>query len=155
MKILLFILILAGLTFIGYCFSKKYKDRIAFYKEFNMFCNVLENQISFTKNSISSIAGKYYPAYKSKFKKVLSDVLINKNKYEKLDILNEQENNYAENFFNSLGKLDVKGEILNIKNNKSEITEKINECTQDDIKYGNLGIKLGFILGLLICIILI
>lgn len=155
MKIFLFILVLIGLTFVGYCFSKRFKDKLVFYKDLGSFCDNLTNQITFTKNSLSQIVISSYESYSSKLKSTLHNYFIQKKPYENVDILSEKENMFVKNFFQSLGKFDSVGEIANIANYKQEIKRSINEAHEQEIKYGTLGTKLGFIFGLLVCIVLI
>lgn len=155
MKIALMLVILIGSTAFGYSFSRVVKEKLNFFKDLYMFCSIVEGDIKFLKNNLKTIVLKNENAFTSCFKNVVTDYFVNKKPYEKLSILTEDENVFLKNFFESLGKFDVTGEIENIKNHKSEIERKINEKLEKFNKTGSLGTKLGFIFGLLICVVLI
>jgi len=155
MRVFLFIVILVGLTYLGWLFTKKYKDRLVFYKDMITFCNILSNQIKFSKNNLSTIVQAHLNSFSPKFKITVENLFIKKEQYAKIEMFTEEENVAIKTFFNGLGKYDVEGEVNNIKNHKSQIENHFNNAQEQYKKFGPLGTKLGFITGLLICIILI
>lgn len=126
-----------------------------FYKDLSAFCDILTSQITFTKNSLSQIVLSSCNNYDTKLKTSLHNYFVNKKIYENIEILSEKENAFVKQFFQSLGKFDAVGEIANISNYKQEIKRSVEYAKEQEIKYGTLGTKLGFIAGLLLCIILI
>ena len=80
---------------------------------------------------------------------------INENKKVKSVYLLNSDEEQILNFFNSVGKLDLNGEICNIENNKAVLNLKLKEKEQNNLKYGPLSKKLGALLGILLFIIFV
>ena len=149
------LLVLLGLTFIGYSYSKKFKQKLSFYKDLNNFCNVLENQIKFSKNTLTKIVVSNTQIYGADFNQMLTNYFTLHKPFENLLFLNERENAFIANFLNSLGKLDASGEVNNIKNYNSEVIRQLEGANDEYQKFGTMVTKLEIIAGLLICVLLI
>ena len=155
MEFIFLIAILCGSVYLGFSFSKYYKDKLLFYNELNYFCDILENEITFHKNTISEIIKKNLDSFKGVLKNSLVNYFIDKKPYKNISIITEKENAFIQKFFSSLGKFDSDGELANIKNYKLEVKKYIGNSEEDNKKIGSAGTKLGIIFGLLLCIVLI
>lgn len=149
------LVILVGATTVGNSFTKTYKNRYAFYQNLNYFCNVLENEIKFHKIPLHDIVVNHLEDFTGQFKTCLDKIFIQKIPYDSLVLLNEKENGFVKTFFQSLGKLDVSGELNNILNQKAQIAGFMSDKKRELEHQGGLGIKLGFLAGLLLCVVLI
>ncbi len=152
---MLLLVILIGLTVIGQSFSKRYKDKLLFFKDMNAFCNVLENQIQFQKSSLQTIVTKHEKEFYPHFASALQNYFVLRQPFKEVSCLNQKENAFVKNFFESLGKLNTLGEKNNILHNKQTIAQFIEEKTQECNRYAPLGTKLGFLGGLLVCVLLL
>jgi len=144
-------LIISCFIYIGYSINLYYKNRCVFYKNLIDFLNIYENEISFNKNNIYSILENH------SFGKVLDHFLkgyLNCNIIYPKYIL-ETETKEINNLLDSLGKKDIDGEIQNIKNFKLKFEHFYKSCSDDYKKKGKLSLKLSFVLGLIVTILLI
>lgn len=150
MKILMLILIVFCFIYIGYSINRHYKVKNDFLKNFLDFICVYENEIQFNKNNLINIIkshsfGKYFDNF-------LNDYITSKTSIPSFILDNEKIE--IETFLNSLGKKDIDGEIKNLKMYKMKF-EIIYQKSCEDLKKGKLSLKLSFVLGLLLAILLI
>ena len=162
-KFIIGIIIVAICSFCGYFLARKYRQRKLFFKELFEFNERFLSEISYYRRPIKEFAGKY--TYKGEFGKLLQDFFIGleKQSLEKnplTDIptyafLGSSEKRVLEDYFLMLGKGDSasqKGYFTSVKNSLLALkTEAENECK----KYGDLYVKLGFLCGLFILILLV
>lgn len=144
-------LILACFIYIGYSINLYYKNRCNFYKNLIDFLNIYENEITFNKNNIFSILANHT------FGKAIDIFLNNYLNYNIIypKYILESEMKEINNLLESLGKKDIDGEIQNLNNFKIKFEHLYIKCCDDYKKKGSISIKLSFVIGLLIAILLI
>ena len=155
MKIFILSIIALSVFYLGYLISLFYLKQYQIYNELVKFCELLINQIKFSKNPVKKIVSENINAFNSDLKSILNDYFINENKKVKSVYLLNSDEEQILNFFNSVGKLDLNGEICNIENNKAVLNLKLKEKEQNNLKYGPLSKKLGALLGILLFIIFV
>ena len=69
--------------------------------------------------------------------------------------MKKDEKEFVFKIFSNIGRLDATSQIEEIKSYTSKITEYYNLAFCDCQKYGSLFIKLGIIVGLLVCLLII
>lgn len=155
----LFIIVLAafGGFMIGLALTKRGKERELYYKDVVKFCSHLINNISFKSDKLSSVLDSA---------EVKSGAL-NKNLAEYKAYIAGSEFNMSENcltkfealsvrdFFLELGRYDGDTQLTELKRRKGEFEQKFSELKINNDKYGNMYIKLGLLLGMLVGILLI
>lgn len=154
MKIILGIIALIVCTYIGYSLSKKYIERKKFYKDFFYFNKNLYNQVSYSQNSLLKIAREIKD--ESNFYTLLKEKIVDKNEKMNLSIklLQEDEELFSE-YLSNLGKSDYETQKKYLSEMDGIILKKLTEAEEDEKKYKNTYLKLGFAIGLIILIILI
>lgn len=153
MKIFILSIVALCVFYLGYLISKFLLKQYQIYGELVKFCELLINQIKFTKNPVKKIVSDNINMFNSEFKNILTDYFINDKKNVKTIYLISSDEDEILKFFNSIGKLDVLGEVCNIENNKTLFNLKFNEKKEKNIKYGTLSKKLGALFGILLFII--
>ena len=165
MKYVLVGVIVAGMAYIGYGLSYYYRIRKKFFEDIILFCEKLSVDISFSKEILSSIVLNNLGNFSKEFRMILNEYLfylknngttLNKDSlFNKVKILKDEEKDSITIFFKSLGKLDMTNQINEIDNFKTKFISYKNTADEENKKFGALSLKLMFLLGLLIVIILI
>ena len=130
----------------GWQFQKYYKNRTKIYSDLIEFCVYCKNQISFLNNDKQNLISSFL----SKRESLISETLYGKNQRN----LNEEENGEIIQFINNIGKFDVEGELQNIEYYSSLFMLKKEKCQKEESTIGVMCLKLGWLLGLLLCIVL-
>lgn len=149
MKIFLGILITTLSTFIGYLFSNKFTKRKKYYKSFQTFNDKVKNEISFSKNSILNLLvdeDDFYNNLTLAFKgqKIIKPYYLNNDEFE-----------FFKKYSESIGRSDKTTQMELINKFKENIDKYYNESKENEKKYKTLFIKLGFLIGLIVFILLI
>lgn len=161
MKYLLLGVIVFICGYIGYGLSKFYISRLKLFTSLINFTEKLDTDINFGKSKLLKIIEDFKCNSKD-LKKILEGYTVCLNEvrpctetvFKEVKILKDDEKHIILNFFSELGKLDVYNQTKQIENSKMKFKEILNLCTEEKKKYGNLYLKLGIILGLLIALIL-
>jgi len=152
MKIILCGIIPFLTAFIGYFLSNKYSERKEFFEDFDCFHKILKTEISFTKRTIYEIL---------KGNRENSDFLdliqrfLNGNTEYCLKYLKKEEHDFVKKYFENLGVLDKVSQLDYINSLNDRIQKMVTDSQNEQKKYRPLYIKLGFLFGLVIFILLI
>ena len=153
MKIIIGIFFLFLCTFIGYNLSLKYTKRKMFYGNFFNFNEKLLREVSFLQTTIVSL---------------LNDIDINTDFYDSLkhyintkefkfdkQYLLEEEKNELNRYFKTIGTSDKIGQLEYLNSMDITLKNKRIQTEENEKKYRMLYIKMGFLIGLIILIILL
>ena len=162
MKYFLIIILIACSTYIGWGFSKYYVNRKNFFKEFVLLLDKLKLDISFSKDKITDIISGYDTKNKQ-IKTLLNNFLIiletgnfeDDLLFKNINILKDDEKNNILLFFKSLGRFDMDNQTKQIEAFKQEFTVFEKNATSKNDKFGSLFVKLGFIVGILISLLVV
>ncbi len=146
MKIILLLVILCICGFLGRQFQKQYQLRTRHYAELLEFCAYCKNQISFLNVDKKSI----FNAFLSKKETLIKNSVLGK----KVGYLNCVEIQEIDSFLNAIGNFAVEGELKNIEYFKENFSLKHDLCEKEEKTKGVLCFKMGWLLGLLLCIVL-
>lgn len=155
MKIALLLILFSSVSLLGVQISKVYSNKENFYFELNNFINFLIGEISFLKTDLVQISENYIstnPIFKN-FIQNLKNKLLFETEFERIEILNENENLSIKNFVDNLGKNDSVTECDKLKNILENFKITLNETREQNKKYGSMIKKLGILSGFLLCII--
>ena len=162
MKLTIGIIAIIICTFFAYRASVKYTKRKVFYDDFGAFNDKLKSEIAFSKNTILSLVASIND--ESDFG-VLLKRRFNKNEnvnalYEgsiarELKYLKRADVDFINDYFNSIGKADGVTELKIINKYGEEIFKNLSVAVSDEKKYRPLYVKLGFLLGILVLILLL
>lgn len=162
-KFFLGIAVVAFTSFCGYVFAKKYRIRKLFFREWTIFNERFLTEISYYKRPLGEFVSKH--SYKGEFG-VLLEVYFqslpqNNEEFMKIlqssdyGFLSAEEKTVVSDYFNMLGK----GDSISQKSYFSAVKETLGKFQAESDatykKYGDLYIKLGFLCGLFLLILMI
>lgn len=162
-KFFLGLAIVAFTSFCGYLFAKKYRQRKQFFSQWKEFNERFLNEISYYRRPLIEFVFKY--PYKGEFNKLLErffqtiddrtlflGIIYEKNEYA---FLSQEEKGMIEDYFMMLGKGDSASQKAYFSALKEPIGKMQSGAETAYKKYGDLYVKLGFLCGLLILILLL
>ncbi len=162
-KFLLGVAVVAFTSFCGWLLSKKYRQRKDFFKQLKEFNSRFLSEISYTRRPLREFAQTY--AYRGEFKGFLFDFFrcLERSvpleggfcRRERYPFLTEEEGRLLEGYFSMLGK----GDSASQKGYFSSMSDKLSilqqESEKDAKRYGDLYVKIGFLCGLLVLILIV
>ena len=149
MKLLLgFVCVILGIIF-GYFFSERYSKRKDFLSDLLFFNQRLLKEVSYTQNSIYTLFDGQTDFYIA-----IKDYFDSKN-FSKIKYLYEDENIFVENYFKNIGNMDKYSQLAFLNNSQKEIESMTDKATKENKKFQDLYIKLGFLIGLIILVVLL
>lgn len=162
-KLLLGIAIVAFTAFCGYFLAKKYRQKKLFFTQFEAFNERFLTEISYARRPIKEFVESY--TYQGEFGGLLRDFFIGLEESSKEErmLLDEGEYNFltkeelrvVEDYFLMLGKGDSQSQKGYFTAQKTALGKLRTQADETAKKYGDLYIKLGFLCGLLILILII
>lgn len=152
MEYFLFVCIVLFLTYLGYYFSAKYRERKRFFQSWTSFHKTFLSEIQFTRRPIDEILENF--SDKGEFFQVLRNYLQTR-KAEEVKILTSEENALLEEYCGYLGKTDAFGQNGYFSSVSAPLAEKTKKSEEEAKKYTDLFVKLGFLAGLVLVIILV
>ena len=162
-KFLLGIAIVAFTSYCGFILAKKYRKRKLFFMQLKEFNERFLSEVSYYRRPLGEFAAKY--VYKGEFQNFLHNFFaeideLSQSKereitFDGCEFLKEEDKNLIEDYFKMLGKGDSASQKTYFSAAKERIVKLYVEAENDYKKYGDLYVKLGFLCGLLILILII
>ncbi|MDY6367941.1 MAG: hypothetical protein SPL13_05465 [Clostridia bacterium] len=138
-------------TFIGYRLSVKFTQRKSFYNTFYNFNEKMLDEISFSSKSLLTLIEKE-SVNSNDFYVILQKKII-KSDYNYPQYLKPEDKIFFEEYEKLLGKSDKKSQNEFLTAKKNELLKLKTESEQEEKKYKNLYVKLGFLLGLVMLVV--
>ena len=133
-------------TFIGYSYSLRFTKRCKFYDDLLNFINLLKTEVSFSKNTINEI-------YKNLDN--MSDLYAFLIKGEKVRYLTIDEENMLHEFQSLVGSSDSSSQLKMLDYYEEKIRKKLKLEENNKIKFSSSGIKIGFMVGLIVFVMVL
>ena len=162
-KFLLGLVIIGFTSYCGYLLSRKYRVRALFFKQLREFNDRFLNEMSYYRRPLVEFFGKY--SYKGEFGFLLDDFLSNLRSgqvfYDKLfesadyDFIKKDEKSFIADYLSMLGKGDSNSQKAYFSSIKDSVKTMETQAQETGKKYTDLYIKLGFLCGLFILILII
>lgn len=152
MKILIGILCVIICTFIGKILSEKYQKRKEFFSELNNLNQKLKSEISFKQSSLKDIVDSLSNAT---LKSYLIEYVFNKNESINVVFLSNDENDFLKDYSKNLGVFDKNSQLSFLSSVDSQIYTYYKSGREEERKYRKLYIKLGFLFGLIILVVIL
>ncbi len=162
-KFLLGMTIVAFTSLCGRMLAKKYRVRREFFKQFKEFNERFLSEISYTRRPLKTFAQSY--TYHGEFQALLRDYFhalderlptgVPFFERENYSFLTEEEERTVENYFLMLGKGDSASQKGYFSSMRDKLSAMQTESEKDAKRYGDLYVKLGFLCGLLILILIV
>ena len=154
MKIIVGILFVAVSVLTGYLLSIKYTERKKFFSDFYSFNKRYIECVSFSGDSLKKLLTEYR-SESSDFYRYITEYFENKNAVFTKKYLNPDELRFLEEYAKDLGRSDYETEKKKANLSLDKINEKKEKSAADEKKYRPLLIKLGFLFGTIIFILII
>ncbi len=151
MKLFFLITIFIFFAIVAVIVYLKYYYRFLLYKDLVYVCKSLRNNITFNKNTISSLLQSISP----NISKFTSSIFELENENKKSFFVRNEDIVIVKGFLDSLGKGDVSYEINNITYYENDFVEKKSQAKENLEKDGKMYLKLIIGIGIAVCIILI
>ncbi len=162
-KFLLGVVIVAFTSLCGRMLAKKYRVRKDFFKQLKEFNERFLSEISYMRRPLKDFVSSY--AYQGEFKELLRDYFRALDEQipsgvlfferENYSFLTEEEERTVADYFSMLGK----GDSASQKGYFTSVRERLSamqlESEKDAKRYGDLYVKIGFLCGLLILILIV
>ena len=163
-KFLVGLAIVAFTSFFGYALAKKYRVRKLFFSQFYEFNDRFLSEVNYFKRPIAEVCKRF--SYRGEFDLLLAGFLKKREEYgEKignfsgLDLrefpfLTEDEQSFIGDYFLTIGRSDTHSQKAYFGAAKEKLAEWQKSSEENCKKYGDLYLKLGFLCGLAVLILI-
>ena len=138
---------------IGYLFSLKYNEAENFWNKFLYWHKKIKTEISFSQNSLPEILRS--DAENDKFLNAALDFINKKENVPKFKFLSNEENDFLNKYLQDLGTTDKNSQIDFLNSMEQDLIRYAKDSENKSKKYRPLFIKLGFLFGLIIFILVV
>lgn len=154
LKLLLCVAAVALCVAFSYLLTGKYRSRMQFYYNFNLFNERLINEVSYTRIPLPAFLEKY--TFTGDFKGMLEQKKgdFSTGNYS-LPYLGEDEKKYLADYFCMIGRSDAASQRTFLSAARQEISEKKKSTEEAYKKYFALYLKLGFLAGLVLVVLIV
>lgn len=153
MRILVLALIPILTAAIGYLFSLKYRQAKDFWNQFEFWHKKIKAEIAFSQKSLPEILSdnKQNDMFLIAANEYLTDKKIKAN----LAFLSKEEIAFLHKYLQNLGKTDKSSQMDLLNSFESELEHFFRVAEENNKKYRQILVKLGFLLGLIVFILAI
>ena len=162
-KFFLGVATVAFTSFCGYLLAKKYKKRMLFFQEFFTFNERFLSEISYYRRPVKEFIALY--SYTGEFNELIEDIFLKREEglpgdkiflgKEEYCFLKEEDKKTVEDYFFMLGKGDSASQKEYFSSIKDRLIFLRNNAEIESKRYVDLYIKIGFLCGLLILILIV
>ena len=154
MRLITGILLLVVSTFLGFFYSRRYGERRKTFERLGVFNSRVKAEVVFSKGSLVSLV-KNTECDNPAAEYIRDFFLEKKESEEKLKIFTKDEKDFFTDYVRRIGQGDKKSQTDYLEAAEIKINGYISAAEEADKKYRPLCIKLGFLFGLIILIILL
>ncbi len=150
---ILYICIVLFLTYLGYFLSGKYRSAKKFYVAWEKFHQCFLAEAGYTRRPLGAVLDQFksegvFGAFLSEYEK--------KHAWEgKIDFLGKEDNDFLREYFSFLGKSDYAAQKKYFDSVTGKLAGRREQSDKDAARYTDLYVKLGFLLGLIVVILLV
>ena len=164
-KVVLGVVIVCITTFSGRLLAGKYRRRKDFFVQMSEFNNRFLTEVSYTKRPLLEFFESF--SYHGEFQELLEEVISAKQKnmvmkgssqgidFSPFSFLTADEKALIGDYFLTIGKGDSSSQKTYFSGMKEQLTSLRKRCEEEGKKYGELYIKLGFLFGLAILVLIV
>lgn len=160
-KFLFGVALVAFGSFCGYFLAKKYRQRKSFFAQLHLFNERFISEVSYYRRPLHEFANSY--AFQGEFAFLLTDFLRNMEQngaplsidWSQYSFLKKDEQAAVQDYFLMLGRGDSSSQKAYFSSVSTVISKWNADANLAAKKYGDLYIKLGFLCGLFILILII
>ena len=113
------------------------------------------NEVSYTKIPLPAFLEKY--TFSGEFRQLLEEKRRSEFREQEFSVefLNEDERKFVSDYFRMIGKSDASSQKTYLTAMRGEINEKKRESAEEYKKYFSLYMKLGFLAGLILVVLIV
>ena len=154
MRVFAGIVLLAVCVVIGFFYSQKYTVRKKEFEFLKTFNSRVKSEVAFSKSSLVSLVKKIDD--ERAVANYVREFFLRKNdRLEGLGVLKKEEKEFLSDYVKKLGQGDVSAQKDFLSEAGVVIDGYLSECVRQEKQYGSLCLKVGFLFGLIILIILL
>ena len=164
LKFLLGLIIVAFTTLCGYLLTRKYRQRRLFFTQFREFNEHFLTEIIYSRRPIVEFVAGY--SYKGEFNQLLETYFASFQtrttkatpfpwQDSKCSFLKKEEKSLIEDYFATLGKGDSNAQKSYFSSLKDRLSSMQADAENACRKHGDLYIKIGFLCGLFILVLIL
>ena len=152
MNILIGILCVIVCSLIGKILSEKFQKRKDFFSELSNLNQKLKSEITFKQSSLRDIIDNLN---NETLKSYLVECVFNKNYSINVVFLSNDENDFIKDYASNLGVFDRNSQLSFLTSVDAQIQTYYKTSREEEQKYRKLYIKLGFLFGLIIMVVVL
>jgi len=154
MSVFLGVIAIVICVIISIMLSQKYVIRRQYFEDFYFFNSRLKTEVAFSQRTILSLIEET-DKERSLFLDVMKEHFCDSEKQIELKHLKKSEVDYLDSYLNTIGKSDKATQLKFLEKIELEIGGELKKAKEEEIKYKSLYVKLGFLIGIAILIILL
>lgn len=162
-KVVLGIIVVCFTTYCGYVFAKKYRRRKDFFLQMNGLNELFLSEISYYKRPMKEFLSGY--PYTGDFAELIGEFLSfleedsEKEKlfdfFEEIAFLKTDEKRFVRDYFLMLGRGDSLSQKSYFSSVKGTLSGYKTSSEEESKRYGDLYVKLGFLFGLAVLVLIV
>lgn len=152
LKYVICVLLVAFSTYLGYFLSEKYRRRKKFMAQLYSFNERFISELNYARRPLKEFFAEY--EYKGDFLALLNSY-ADKNFNCAFTFLSSDDVNYVNGYFSRLGKGDAYEQSGYFTAQRERLSALRADSENDEKKYGGLYVKLGFLAGLAVAVVII
>ena len=156
MKIFILAFIPLITAFLGYVMSVKFVESRDFWERFAFWHKKIKSEIEFSQRSLLEIFNDGKSTDKNDlFLSVAKDYVVNKKTDAELNFLCKEEREFLDKYFVDLGTMDRASQLNYLNSLEVELNKFVSASDIKNKKYRPLYVKMGFLIGLVVFILVI
>ena len=164
MTIILMLIVIFCFAILGYKMASYYINRKKFFSSLQILLSGIEADVIFTQDKLKYVIQRNSNAISSKeldkvcmaiFETLDKKQKIQSDLFDDIKILKKEEKELLFQIFGNLGRFDVVSLGIELKTYQNKVKEKCEQSNEECKKYAGLFIKLGIIVGLLVCLLIV
>ena len=154
LKLLLCAAVVALCVAFSFLLTRRYRSRMQFYYNLSLFNERLVNEVSYTRIPLPAFLEKY--SFTGDF-----DAMLRQKKGDfslqnyQFSYLTEDEKKYLADYFGLIGRSDAASQRTFLSAARAELAEKKKSAEEAYKKYFALYLKLGFLAGLILVVLIV
>lgn len=153
LKLLLGLITISFCTLLGYFAAGKYRSRKAFFTQLALFNERYLNELCYSRKPLSDFLVQY--SYTGEFAKTVGRFSEDRTITVGYSFLSKEEQSFCTDYFDMLGKGDVRSQNEFFSAQNGVVSGKKDECEKEAKTRGELYLKLGLLAGLAFVILIV
>ena len=125
------------------------------YYDLYQFLKIYEDNLSFRQDNLKDLVSKFVQEKRSDLAKFIEEVIIYGRQQVKPEFLTQKETDFICDILTSLGRADKDTELQQVKHFQFLVNSKLATAKETKEKYSALSIKISFLIGLLLVVLLL